>query len=333
MRRGQANNKIVVLILAGAIILSLSGCGSAKKGQKDKDREVVVATANGISITLYDLKREILEVRGFSATLEVGDVTRKEIVRSLKRLLRKTLIIEEAKRLGLGVTKEEVAAEIEEIKKDYPEGSFEDLLKKEGIDEREWEGKLLRTLMIEKTSEAIKSKAPGIYSRAVKKYMRDNRIYLGKRVTVPRKWHMKEYVFYGEADAKRGREIVERTESTRDGLVLKEVGISCTIYDLGLLTGKELAGEYVKNLKSLKENELSEVVKLPSSYAFFRVVKIVPKHTVSKWEALKKIKRKLYLQKQDEYLSSWVQKRFNESSIKINEHAIGKLEMKEGKGK
>jgi len=318
---------LLLLLIVGILA---AGCGSyGKKGKEKGHKNVVVATMNKMAITLEDLKREILEVRGFSATLEVGEASRGEIVKALKRLIRKALIVEEAGRLGISVTDQELRNAVEEIKKDYPEGSFEELLLKEGINETVWEEKLLKTLLIEKTSEAIKKKAPSVSQKAVETYMKNNRIHLRKRIAVPKKWHLLEYVFMSEEDAGRAKAIVEKTDGARDRFVLEGASIKGTLYDLGFMTEKELKGEYVKNLKDLKEKDISDIVKLPSSYAFFRVLKIVKKHNMSKWEAIRKIKEKLYLQKQDHYLADWLQKQFNRSRIKINEVALGKLERRE----
>jgi len=319
--------RLISLLLLCALF---AGCGFfGKEGKEKGRRDIVVATMNKMAITLEDLKREILEVRGFSATLEVEEASRGEIVKALKRLIRKALIVEEAGRIGIAVSDQELHDAVREIKQDYPEGSFEELLLKEGIKEKVWEEKLLKTLLIEKTSERIRKKAPPVSSRAVANYMKNNRIHLGKRISVPKKWHLLEYVFMSEEDVARAKLILGKTDGTRDRFVLEGAAIKGTLYDLGFMTEKELRGEYVKNLKDLKEKGISEIVKLPSSYAFFRVVKIVKKHHMSQWKAIRKIKAKLYVQKQDQYLADWLQKQFNLSRIKINEVALGKLESRE----
>ncbi len=90
------------IALAGILsALLVSGCSSLSDNQAGKKvKEVVVATVDDGKITQRDLANEILEIRGFSSTLEVEGATREEIVKALQRLIRKALIIEEAKKMG-----------------------------------------------------------------------------------------------------------------------------------------------------------------------------------------------------------------------------------------
>lgn len=307
--------------------VSLWGCSGVSDGPKViRDREIVVATVDQSRITMGDLKKEILEVRGFNATLEVSGATREEIIKALQRLIRKTLIMEEARQMGVDVDEEEVKREIREIKHDYPEGTFGKLLLKEGIEEKVWEEKLKRTLLIEKASEIIKDRAAPATQKELYTYLANNKIRLRKQIMIPKRWHLKEFVFLTREDAEQARVLMENSDGERDEELLKSTNIQVTVYDLGFLAQKEIGKDYMKEVTFLEENQISEIVTLPSSHAIFRVMKIEPKHVKTKDDAIREIKGKISMQKREEYLSQWMQKRFNECTIKVNEAALGRLE-------
>lgn len=309
------------------LLASLLGCsGMTDKSGKEKGKDVIVATVDAGEITMEDLKREILDVRGFSSTLDVSGATREEIVKALQRLIRKTLIIEEAKDMGVDVVEDEVDREIEEIKLDYPEGTFGKLLLKEGIDEKVWREKLKRTLLIKKASEIIKDRATPATQKELYRYLANNNIRLKKKEVVPERWHLMEYVFVTMDDADKANELVRNSDGTRDRKIIESALIDVTVYDLGYLSKKEIGKEYVKDVTSLEENQVSKIIKLPSSYAFFRVVKREAQHVKKQEEAVKEIKERISMQKREAYLSEWLQKRYNECTIKVNEAALGRLE-------
>jgi parvulin-like peptidyl-prolyl isomerase len=129
-----------------------------------------------------------------------------------------------------------------------------------------------------------------------------------------------------EDDAGKGRELVENSDGTRDGEILESANVPVTIYDLDFLSERGIGRDYVKEVTSLEAKQVSRIVKLPSSYAFFRVLEIKKKHVKTKEEAIVEIKEKISMQKREQYLSKWLQKRYNECTIKINEAALGKLE-------
>lgn len=313
---------VIMLIM----LIQAGGCDTIREKISAEKSDPVVATVDGISLRMAALKREILEVRGFSATLEVDGATRQEIVKALQRLIRKELILEEGKKRGVVVTGEEVDREIEEIMKDYPEGTFSKMLVKEGIDETVWRNKLKKTLLIKKASELIKDEAPGVIPKELKRYMRNNRIYLSRKVSIPKKWHLKEFVFLGKEDAERARELLSSSSGERDEEILEGEGIRTSIFDLGLMTKREIGSAYLKKVASLSESDISDVIRLPSSYALFRVIKIEEKHTLRREEARKNVIRKIYIQKREDHLLKWLQGRFNKAEIKINERALGMLE-------
>ncbi len=316
------------IALAGILsALLVSGCSSLSDNQAGKKvKEVVVATVDDGKITQRDLASEILEIRGFSSTLEVEGATREEIVKALQRLIRKALIIEEAKKMGVDVDEGEVDQEIMQIKGDYPEGTFGKLLLKEGIDERIWKEKLKQTLLIKKASEIIKDRATPATQKELYRYLANNKITLREKVVVPKRWYIVEYVFISKDDAERARELVQNSDGSKDAEILNSASLPATIYDLGYLSERRIGKDYVNEVTSLEAQGISRVVKLPSSYAFFRVRDVQEKHVKRKEEAIEEIKEKISVQKREEFLSKWLQQKYNESTIKVNEAALGKLE-------
>lgn len=74
---------------------------------------------------------------------------------ALDELIRESLMLQEAERLGIEISKGELDRVIEKIKAGYPEQSFQDMLIREFIDFQGWKDRIKNNLLIEKATKTV----------------------------------------------------------------------------------------------------------------------------------------------------------------------------------
>ena len=127
-------------------VLVLGACSS------NTEEAGIVARVNGRPITLHqlELKYDFMHL-GWG-----GDINptvarlREDYGQVLGDLVVQTLLDQELERRGMSVTDEELKAAEDEIRADYPEGTFEQVLVEEYIDIRYWREELRARLAMEK---------------------------------------------------------------------------------------------------------------------------------------------------------------------------------------
>ena len=72
----------------------------------------------------------------------------------LEQLIEEELIVQEAGRLGIRVSEDELDQRIKEIKADYPGRAFDEMLIREYVDFKVWKKRIRRNLLVRKTTEA-----------------------------------------------------------------------------------------------------------------------------------------------------------------------------------
>lgn len=160
-----------LLILCALIaVLLVAGCGTA-----------VVASVNGEEITRLQLDQEMaqakaeLKMQGFSE--EKGE----EIVTAMKEdilngLIERTLLLQEARRLGLEPGEKEVKEEMERIKSGFEsEGEYRKLLAAYGTNELKLAEVVRQRLAIENLLKKVEEGTERATEEQARKYYDDNR--------------------------------------------------------------------------------------------------------------------------------------------------------------
>ena len=96
MRQGTGGNvkPTILRVMAFCLVLALIGCGQDGDNGQDK----VVARVNDYRMTLNDFKEQLNAELEFTADVKLTETVRKNF---LEEMIRKELLIQEAKRLGL----------------------------------------------------------------------------------------------------------------------------------------------------------------------------------------------------------------------------------------
>jgi len=144
--------RVTILAVLAAALLLAAGCGKSN----------VVATVNGEKITRQQLDEvvENMKQQYKSMGLNFDGEQSEEMVKSLESealegLINQTVILQEAKKMGIQVTKADVDKEIDKIKKSITEDKFKQELAKMGLTEPKYRELLEMDMAISELQKKI----------------------------------------------------------------------------------------------------------------------------------------------------------------------------------
>jgi len=140
--------KCISLICFLWVGFTLAGCSDVEHKQKDeyliklKDRIITVADFNNafeIAKNAYPQNR-----------IQQPDVARKARLRLIQQMTEEIILLERAEELGITMTDSQVEKAIRDIKRDYPDNVFQEILVEYAVPYRSWKEGLKTRLLMEK---------------------------------------------------------------------------------------------------------------------------------------------------------------------------------------
>lgn len=141
-------NRFMVLIGFLSIIYFLAGCADSESGCRD---EYFIRVGDSV-ITVLDFKRafEIVKASYSHRAMQQPDAVQEAKLRFVKQMTEEMILRERAKDVGITITDEEVKQAVEDIKRDYPEDVFDQILLEYAVPYQLWEKGLETRLLMEK---------------------------------------------------------------------------------------------------------------------------------------------------------------------------------------
>lgn len=145
------NTAFCVKIFAGYALLAvfmLSGCSGTESVQSDE----YLVRVDGSVVTVLDFQRTFETAKSaypHDITQE-SPVYREVKQQLLNQIIEELLVVQRAKELNITFTDKELGDAVEQIKRDYPEGEFEQMLLEYAISYKLWEKGLRTRLLMEK---------------------------------------------------------------------------------------------------------------------------------------------------------------------------------------
>jgi FKBP-type peptidyl-prolyl cis-trans isomerase (trigger factor) len=139
-----------IFLLTGSLlmIIALAGCSDA---DPDIENEYLIRIGNRV-VTVLDFK-EAFEITKAAYPHDMRN-DREETLKAQLRLLNQMsielIVLERAKALEIEISDAEVEQAVAEIKKDYPEGVFEETLLEFAVSYKTWVDRLRTRLIMEK---------------------------------------------------------------------------------------------------------------------------------------------------------------------------------------
>ena len=300
-----------------AVSLLLFSCDSF---EQPEDR--VVITVGDREITQEALKKDI---KRMTYDMEMtGPLAVSALKPLLDRLIERSLILEYGKQQGIAVSQEEVESAVKEIRKDYSDKDFQEMLLQGYIDFEEWKAGLRERLFIEKVMEKVSEDMKAVSFQEIKAYYDENPEEFKQAAGVKFRQIVTSTKEEAEAVLKRLREgedmaAVAVTTAMKPGM--EEVGEPTWIAE------DSLEESMKKAVSSLKEGEISGVVKTPYGFHVLEVLEKRPEAMKTLPEALAEIEAKLSSKRKEAFYRQWIQNLRETFPVQINHELLNRLEL------
>ena len=133
------------------ILLALASC---EKKETDLGKEVLIRVGDRV-MTVLDFNNafEIAKIAYDDNIKENPEDLINAQIRLLNQLTVEMILLEQAEKLGIGISASELENAVTAIKSDYPEGEFEKTLLEYAVSYEAWESRLKNRLIIDKVIE------------------------------------------------------------------------------------------------------------------------------------------------------------------------------------
>jgi len=301
----------VILFL---VCLSWIGC-SVKPEDKAK---TILATVNQDPVYLGDFMSVYSQLKA-----EQDDVSQKnpKIIEQLKtRALNEaiilTLVRQEAAKLQVRVSKEQVESRLSNWKDGYPPGGFDEMLKKQNTTETQLKQRIEDQLIIEKLIETLFANETLVPDEEVRAYFNRNE----KTFVEPDRVHVYQIVVPTKEEAEKIRQEITT------GKTSFESAARARSLSPDSLKGGDL-GFFAKNEKipafneafSLRLNTLSKPISSPYGVHLLKVVDKKPAKRLSLSEAKSEIVKSIRRGKEAKTYKEWASKLLKDGEIYRNE--------------
>jgi len=302
--------KRYLFLTLSVILFSMWGCGQWG-GQLP---EHVVARINQELITVDEFNREFKELIS-----EPGKGTRETSLGDLKRayldqVVERKILVQEARRVGIKVSQEELNQAILEIKKDYPGEGFGEKLGLKGMTLEEWKVRLEEKLLAEKMIRSVLHYRGEIDEKEARQYYETHRS----------SFQLKPRVRVRQIIVADGEEAIQILKRLKKGERFEKLAAKKSLGpegaqggDLGYFSQGERPEEF-DHVFSMEVGTVSDVIKSPYGYHIFKLEEKIEPREISFEEAKTSILQELKRKKGEEEYQRWLQGLKGKAKIKIN---------------
>lgn len=294
------------------IVFLAVGHGCTRDSQSLKSP--VIAMVNGEPITLDELNFA-LKVLSPTEGAQLDPVESRNLrEETLNQLVEKKLLLHEARHRTIQLTQAELEAAIEQMKGEYTDEEFNELLKRNGLTPDQWHQDVSENLLMDKLIDSVISSRLQLTREEVKSYYEKHRADFGKKEEV----RARQIVVSTEEAAKL---IHEQLLNGADFVKLAtEKSISpdrAAGGDLGYFTKGQMPEEF-DIVFTLKTGTISPIVKSPYGYHIFKLEEKHPARVQSLEEVQNLIFQQLVSEKKDRLRSEWIKELKSKADIQIN---------------
>ena len=285
----------------------------------------IVAEIDDDTITVAEFTEEYFPlVEGYSTPSSDQE---QEALKNLKealldQLIEKRLILHEAPKMGITVSDDEVEEALASIKRGFPEGGFEEVVKDEAS-LLQWKERLHQRLLIEKVINRVSQITSPIDEKTMMQYYEKHR----EQFVVTEQVRVRQIVVKDRKDAesmlsklKRGNPFDELARKYSSGPEAKEGG------DLGFFGQGEMPEEF-DVVFSLQAGEISDIVQSPYGYHIFQVVAKVKRSESGFTEVKDQIRQLIVRKEEEKAFQDWLKMVKKRANIRVNQNALEEIEL------
>lgn len=281
--------------------------------RKRSEEKGIVARVNREPITLEEFNKAFLP---YSPSREEIPALKRRV---LDQLIEKRLKLQEARRLGLRVTDEELNQRIRETMGSYPKSEFITFLAKEKTTFEEWKEKIREDILIEKLITSQVYLPIKVSEKEITAYYREHQDQFGE----PKKFRIRQILAESQTEAEEILKALGKGERFEE--LAREKSLSPDKErggDMGYFSKKEMLAEWEEAVGKLSPGEVSYPVESPYGWHIFKLEEIKSPRILSLKEARKEIKEKLLLERRERALKEWLLGLRVRAEIEINEELL-----------
>ena len=298
------------LLLLGLLLSFLGGCNPWGAGLP----EHIIAQVNGEQISVEQFDREFKEL-----ILESDKDAKGTDLRNLRRvcldqIIERKILVQEARRLGVKVSPEELNQALVDIETDYPEKGFGEKLDLKGVTLDEWKARLEERMLAEKAIRGSFRTQEKIDEKEALQYYEDHR----SSFQIEQKVRVRQIVV---AD---GEEAIQILKRLKKGEPFEKVAREKSLGpervqggDLGYFSQGEKPSEF-NHVFSMEVGAVSGVIKSPYGYHIFKLEGKIEPREVPFSEARLEILQALGQKKSEENYQKWFKNLKEKAKVKIN---------------
>jgi len=303
-------NKSPPLLILIILLSFLWGCGQWGVGLP----EHIIAQVNEEQIPVEEFDREFKE-----SILEPGKEAKGTDLGNLRQayldqVIERKILVQEARRLGIKVSPEELKQAISEIKMDYPGEGFGEKLGLKGMTLEEWKVRLEEKLLAEKVIRSAFHSQEKIDEKEAFQYYENHR----SSFQISQKVRTRQIVV---AD---GEEAIQILKRLKKGESFEKVAMEKSLGpekaqggDLGYFSKGEKPTEF-DHVFNMEVGAISEVIKSPYGYHIFKLEEKIEPRQIPFGEAKLGILQELEQKKGEENYQRWLKSIKGKAKVKIN---------------
>ena len=298
------------LLIFGLLLFFLGGCDPWGAGLPEQ----IIAQVNEEQITIEQFEREFKELilESDKDAKGAGLGTLRQIC--LDQVIERKILVQEARRLGIQISPEELKQANFGIETDYPGEGFGEKLGLKGMTLEEWKVRLEERLLAEKVIRSAFHSQEKIDEKEALQYYEDHRssFQSGQKVRA------RQIVV---AD---GEEAIQILKRLKKGEKFEKVAMQKSLGpekieggDLGYFSPGERPAEF-NYVFNMEVGAISEVVKSPYGYHIFKLEEKMEPRQIPYGEAKSGILQELGQKKGEENYQKWFNGLKGKAKVKIN---------------
>jgi parvulin-like peptidyl-prolyl isomerase len=232
----------------------------------------------------------------------------------LDQVIERKILVQEARRLGLKVSPEELKQAVSEMETDYPGEGFGEKLGLKGTTLEEWKARLEERLLAEKVIRSTSHSQEKIDEKEALQYYEGHR----SSFQIDQKVRARQIVVADGEEAIQILKRLKRGEKFETVAMQKSLGPEKVQGgDLGYFSPGEKPAEF-DHVFNMEVGAISEVVKSPYGYHIFKLEEKIEPRQVPFGEAKSGILKELERKKGEENYQKWFKGLKGKAKVKIN---------------
>jgi len=276
--------------------------------------EHILAVVNQNQITIEEFNQEFKELM-----LEPGKEVKGTDLKTLRQayldqMIERKILVQEARRLEIKVSQEELNQAIYEIKKDYPGEGFGEKLGLKGMTLEEWKGRLEEKLLAEKMIRSTLHYRGEIDEKEALEYYESHRS----------SFYQNQMVRARQIVVADGEEAIQLLKRLKRGENFEKLAAERSLGpervnggNLGYFSRGERPAEF-EHVFSMEVGGISEVIKSPYGYHLFKLEEKIEAREVTFEEAKFRILQELRRKRGEEEYQKWFKGLKGKANVKIN---------------